>query len=54
MENGLHKALKHKAIESDKTLHSYIIETLSATVQERSVPFGISNNEVLEKGRDRR
>lgn len=38
IEQGLHKALKMKAIEEDKTLHSLIIETLSAQVQD--VPTG--------------
>lgn len=34
MGEELHKALKHRAIESDKTLHSYIIETLAEKIQE--------------------
>lgn len=34
IEDYLHKALKVQAIEEDKTLHSLIIETLSARIQE--------------------
>jgi predicted HicB family RNase H-like nuclease len=40
IEDGLHKALKVRAIELDKTLHSFIIETLSARVQEESATYG--------------
>jgi len=29
----LHKLLKHKAIECDQSLHSYIIETLASSVK---------------------
>jgi len=36
IEEGLHKALKFKAIETDMTLHAYIIEALSARVREDS------------------
>ena len=34
MEDGLHKTLKVMAIKEDKTLHSLIIDTLSARIQE--------------------
>lgn len=34
IEESLHKALKHKAIESDKSLHAYIIEALVSRVNE--------------------
>lgn len=34
IEENLHKALKFKALESDMTLHAYIIETLNSRVQE--------------------
>jgi predicted HicB family RNase H-like nuclease len=43
MEDNLHKALKYKAIESDQTLHSYIIETLAAKVQEDPAHYVVSN-----------
>lgn len=33
IEDYLHKQLKMKAIEEDKTLHALIIDTLSARVQ---------------------
>jgi len=36
IEEDLHKALKFKAIETDMTLHAYIIEALSARVREDS------------------
>jgi len=34
IEDGLHKTLKVMAIKEDKTLHSLIIDTLSARIQE--------------------
>ncbi|MEI6034880.1 MAG: hypothetical protein WCS65_11450 [Verrucomicrobiae bacterium] len=34
IENELHKTLKVMAIKEDKTLHSLIIDTLSACIQE--------------------
>lgn len=43
MEDNLHKALKYKAIESDQTLHSYIIETLTTKVQEEPAHYIVSN-----------
>jgi predicted HicB family RNase H-like nuclease len=36
IEEPLHKRLKMKAIEEDKTLHSFIIDTLSAKMQEET------------------
>ncbi|HRQ90512.1 MAG TPA: toxin-antitoxin system HicB family antitoxin [Bacteroidia bacterium] len=39
IEDDLHKRLKVKAIEEDKTLHSLIIDTLSARVQEEPVLY---------------
>lgn len=36
IEGDLHKALKFKALESDMTLHAYIIETLNARIHEES------------------
>ena len=44
MEDELHRALKHKAIESDKSLHSFIIETLSAKLQEAPGQYHTSAN----------
>jgi predicted HicB family RNase H-like nuclease len=34
MRDELHKALKHRAIEQDKTLHAYIIDALTAAVDQ--------------------
>jgi len=45
MEENLHKALKYKAIESDQTLHSYIIETLTTKVQEEPAHYIASNRQ---------
>lgn len=39
IEDSLHKALKHKAIESDMSLHAYIIDTLVSRVNEDSVLY---------------
>lgn len=39
IEDDLHKALKVRAIEEDKTLHSLIIETLSSRVQEEAPSY---------------
>ena len=39
IEDSLHKALKHKAIESDMSLHAYIIDTLASRVNEESVVY---------------
>jgi len=36
IEEDLHKALKFKAIETDMTLHAYIIEALNVKVREDS------------------
>lgn len=42
MEGDLHKALKYKAIESDQTLHAFIIETLAAKVQEEPAQYAVA------------
>jgi len=42
IEEGLHKALKVRAIEEDKTLHSLIIEALSDRLQEEPTPYQAS------------
>ncbi len=41
IEDDLHKQLKVRAIEEDKTLHSLIIDTLSARVQEEPSAYGV-------------
>ena len=42
IEDDLHKALKVRAIEEDKTLHSLIIETLSSRLQEEPTRYQVS------------
>ncbi len=42
IEDDLHKALKVRAIEEDKTLHSLIIEALSDRVQEEATPYQVN------------
>jgi predicted HicB family RNase H-like nuclease len=39
IEESLHKALKHKAIESDMSLHAYIIDALVSRVNEETVAY---------------
>lgn len=41
IDDDLHKALKVRAIEEDKTLHSLIIETLSSRVQEEPARYQV-------------
>lgn len=51
IDEGLHKALKFKALESDMTLHAYIIEVLNARVHEDSVAYtGKSNEQAASVG----
>jgi predicted HicB family RNase H-like nuclease len=50
MEDELHKALKYKAIESDQTLHTYIIETLMARVQEEPAQYVLSSRQTANPG----
>lgn len=45
MADALHKALKHKALESDQTLHAYIIETLTTNVQEELAHYAVSRRQ---------
>ncbi len=45
MEENLHKALKYKAIESDQTLHAFIIETLASKVQEEPAKYFIQESQ---------
>lgn len=42
IQDDLHKALKVRAIEEDKTLHSLIIEALSDRVQEDHTPYQVN------------
>lgn len=45
MEEDLHKALKYKAIESDQTLHAFIINTLAEKIQEEPAKYFISDKQ---------
>ena len=42
MEDDLHKALKYKAIDADKTLHAFIIDVLAATVREEPARYSVT------------
>lgn len=42
MEDELHKALKYKAIDADKTLHAFIIDVLAATVREDPAQYAVT------------
>ena len=46
IEDELHKALKYKAIETNQTLHSFIIETLTAKVQEEPAHYAVSSQQI--------
>lgn len=39
IEESLHKALKHKAIESDMSLHAYIIDALVSRINEEAAVY---------------
>jgi predicted HicB family RNase H-like nuclease len=51
IEENLHKALKHKAIESNKSLHAYIIDALVSQVSEETVVYGGGKIEVKRRKR---
>ncbi len=42
IEDDLHKALKHKAIGANKTLHAFIIDVLTATVREEPAHYALT------------
>jgi hypothetical protein len=44
IEENLHKALKHKAIESDMSLHAFIIDTLVSRVSEEPTAYNAGGN----------
>ena len=52
IEESLHKALKHKAIETDMSLHAYIIDALVSRVSEETTAYN-SGGKVEEKRRKR-
>ena len=41
IEENLHKALKHKAIESDMSLHAYIIDALVSRINEETAFYNV-------------
>ena len=47
LEESLHKSLKVKAIEEDKTLHSLIIDTLSSRLLDNSKASGEGKDKLL-------
>lgn len=51
MEEGLHKALKYRAIEADQTLHAFIIEALVAKVQEEPAKYAVSRYHAESAGK---
>ena len=50
IEESLHKALKHKAIESDMSLHAYIIEALVSRVNEETVAYNAGTKTEVNRG----
>jgi predicted HicB family RNase H-like nuclease len=51
IEENLHKALKHKAIESDMSLHAYIIDALVTRVNEETAVYNTSGKTKENRGR---
>jgi hypothetical protein len=41
LDQKLHKSLKHKAIESDQSLHEFILEVLTSSVREDVPKYGV-------------
>lgn len=50
IEDSLHKVLKHKAIESDMSLHAFIIDTLVSRVCEEPTAYNAGGNTVENRG----
>jgi predicted HicB family RNase H-like nuclease len=50
IEESLHKALKHKAIESDMSLHAYIIDALVSRVNEETAIYNASGKTEENQG----
>lgn len=44
MEDDLHKALKYKAIDADKTLHAFILDVLAAAVREEPARYSVTHH----------
>ena len=50
IEESLHKALKHKAIESDMSLHAYIIDALISRVNEETAVYNAGGETEENRG----
>jgi len=50
IEESLHKALKHKAIESDMSLHAYIIDALVSRINEETADYNASDKTEESRG----
>ena len=50
IEESLHKALKHKAIESDMSLHAYIIDALVSRVKEETAVYNAGGKTEENRG----
>jgi predicted HicB family RNase H-like nuclease len=50
IEENLHKALKHKAIESDMSLHAYIIDALISRVNEDTIVYSVDSKKEENRG----
>jgi len=51
IEESLHKALKHKAIESDMSLHAYIIDALVSKVNEETATYNAETKKEENRGK---
>ena len=50
IEENLHKALKHKAIESDMSLHAFIIDALVSRVNEETAVYNVDGKAEENRG----
>jgi predicted HicB family RNase H-like nuclease len=50
IEESLHKALKHKAIELDMSLHAYIIDALVSRVNEEAAVYNAGAKTLENRG----
>lgn len=50
IEENLHKALKHRAIESDMSLHAYIIDALISRVNEETIVYSVDGKPEENRG----
>ena len=50
IEENLHKALKHKAIESDMSLHAYIIDALVSRINEETAFYNVDGKTEENRG----